>query len=182
MDANNKPHCRAFLPTDPSSLGILKSRAQRYLSSHETPSSETIQLFISFNLGQQKRYGINYENIEQVLERPQVTSVPGVSSVIYGVMNYKGELISIINLAELLAIEQTSTTYEAPNIIVVKYFMRNIGLLVNDTDSSETYQTADFSTRKNSAEPAYTNENFDNNIQILTPEKLLQDPKLDQLY
>jgi purine-binding chemotaxis protein CheW len=90
---------------------------------------EESRILVSFSLGEEQ-YGIDTQYIEVVTEPMKIFRVPCVPEYIMGVINLRGEIISIIDLKEFFALPQGAVDDRA-RIIVVKYGNIKVGFFVD---------------------------------------------------
>ncbi|RZU47735.1 CheW protein [Fluviicoccus keumensis] len=78
---------------------ILRERA-RLLARRPEPLREEMESesFIAVRIGPAGRYGVPYRCIEEIVVMPEVTPVPCTPPAFAGVVNYRGELLSVLNL------------------------------------------------------------------------------------
>ena len=96
---------------------------------------ETKQKFLSFNLGEVDTAVILLEDIIEVvpISFTDICSVPQMHSCILGIYNWRGEMLWIIDLEEMLgytAITQEADLISKMMIIVVQTEGKSLGLLV----------------------------------------------------
>ena len=72
---------------------------------------EYLQVELSLNNSQQNTFNlaIPLENVEEVItkKKSEICPIPEVDSTIYGVINYRGKLLWVLGLADLLKLNQT---------------------------------------------------------------------------
>lgn len=64
-----------------------------------------------------KRFAVPLDDIHVILPEPEVANVPGTPSWVLGVANHRGELLPVIDLAELLGL-QRATVAKDPYLLV----------------------------------------------------------------
>lgn len=67
--------------------------------------------FLSFKLGD-KSFGISVENVKEIVEVKEITPVPLSKEHIEGVMNLRGEPITVIDLKKRIGFKGSSTSRE----------------------------------------------------------------------
>jgi purine-binding chemotaxis protein CheW len=67
--------------------------------------------FLSFAL-EDKFFGIPLENVKEIVEEKEITPVPLSSEYLEGVMNLRGEPITVINLRKKIGLTGASTSRE----------------------------------------------------------------------
>lgn len=116
---------QTLFPKDERSLSIMKNRTQAIAekSSLSLVSGElhTKRKLISFNLNDDS-YCITLDYVKEVLKDTTVTKVPGTPDFIEGIMNLRGDYITVLNLKKFLNIhkktEPKQETDKNPVIIV----------------------------------------------------------------
>ncbi|MFT4414754.1 chemotaxis protein CheW [Fredinandcohnia humi] len=90
---------------------------------------EVFSKVIAFTLNEQD-YGIDIQQISSIVRVQEITTVPGVSRFIKGVINLRGSITPIIDLKERLLLGKTSTSSDS-RIIIVENNERQVGLIVD---------------------------------------------------
>jgi purine-binding chemotaxis protein CheW len=97
-------------------------------------ASETVdsphQQYLSFLLNEDW-YGLSVYDLVEVLPPPKITRVPSVPDHILGVINFRGEVLSTIDLKRFFGLSQGEST-EDQAIVVVEHAGVRTGLLVDD--------------------------------------------------
>jgi purine-binding chemotaxis protein CheW len=88
------------------------------------------QQYLTFRLNEEW-YGLSVYQLVEVLPTPKITRVPSVPNHILGVMNFRGEVLSAIDLKKLFGLPQSKATKD-PAIVVVEHAERQTGLLVDE--------------------------------------------------
>ena len=82
---------------------------------------------LSFIVGDQEMaFDVDY--VEIVIDKPDITPVPKSKPMIKGIINLRGRIVPIIDLADVLGSFVDSTRYES--IVVIKYGEIEAGFLV----------------------------------------------------
>lgn len=89
--------------------------------------------YIRFFLGPKKRFGILHLQTEKVVENPHITKVPGVPEHIVGIMNYRGNLLTVLSLRSLLSLGREESD-EVKQIIVANVSDMKVGFVVDSID------------------------------------------------
>lgn len=85
---------------------------------------------VIFNL-QGQRYAMKTEQVEEICKLIDITPVPNAPSYIKGLINLRGNVISLMELSKLLQLQlQEGQKYQ--NIIIAKTDSEMIGLLVGE--------------------------------------------------
>ena len=104
-------------------------RAQQNLRAPDGLDSPQ-QQYLTFRLNEEW-YGLSVYQLVEVLPTPKITRVPSVPNHILGVMNFRGEVLSAIDLKKFLGLPQSDATTD-PAIVVVEQGERQTGLLVDE--------------------------------------------------
>lgn len=95
----------------------------------ETQAQEVIQLVV-FNLHGED-FGVNIQNIKEVLKLTQITQLPHTEEYIEGVINLRGEVIPVINLRKRFSILDMEEDKSNNRIIIVEIEGELVGLIVD---------------------------------------------------
>ena len=91
---------------------------------------ETTQ-FIVIKIGDEQ-YGININNIDNILRMQHITRVPKVASYIEGVINLRGEVIPVISLRTRMGLPDGEETKDT-RIIILKVEQQEVmGVIVDE--------------------------------------------------
>ena len=149
-----------LFPNDAHSLSLMQERTRAITekSSYALMTGELHQKrkLISFNLNNDL-YCIKLDYVKEVLKDTLITNVPGTPPFIEGIMNLRGDYITVLNLKNFLNIEQTqqSTTEKKP-VIIVNFADMEIAFLIDRinelfeipedkiVESGEGYYSAEF--------------------------------------
>lgn len=84
----------------------LRKRAQRLVDRREAePAASPAAAFLIFRLGEE-RYGLGLDELREVLSPARWTPFPGEDAGLLGVMNFRGEIRPVWDLARLLGISR----------------------------------------------------------------------------
>lgn len=78
-----------------------------------------------------KHYAITTDNVNEITKQIQVTMVPNSPAWVEGLINLRGNVITLLNLSKLLH-QTVSLCYN--NIIILNINEEKIGLMVEDVD------------------------------------------------
>jgi len=124
-----------LFPTDPDSQQKLAKRALNLQKTLRVEVSENEYLedrFVSFNLNNEI-YCISLKYVKEFtkLKNVTLTKIPCVPEFIAGLINLRGEFITIIDIKSFLGIQPTEIS-DKTKIIVVKSSNLQVGILVDD--------------------------------------------------
>lgn len=86
-----------------------------------------------FSLGTDETFGINVFKVREVSKTPQVTKTPNMPSGVEGVISLRGNIIPVISLAKIIALEGAPED-TGHTMIVTEYSRHTQGFLVHDVD------------------------------------------------
>ncbi|MEO7964564.1 MAG: chemotaxis protein CheW [Gemmatimonadaceae bacterium] len=75
-------------------------------------------------------YGIDTESVREVVPSRSTTRIPGAPPYVRGLLNLRGALVTVVDLAQRLG--QESSVAAEPSVAVVQGGGRLLGLLVDD--------------------------------------------------
>lgn len=128
-----------FMPHDINAQKILSDRA-RILA--EPPQKQaTFQErvdYVEVKLLGNQFYGVPYQYVTEVLRTNNVTKIPLLPNFVFGVTNWRGKLLTVIDLKALFQIQNESKE-QAEYIIVINNDDFTIGILVDDIVGDGVY-------------------------------------------
>ncbi|NLK63232.1 MAG: chemotaxis protein CheW [Fusobacteria bacterium] len=86
---------------------------------------------ISFQLANEV-YGINVENVGEILKKIEIAEVPNTNPYIEGVINLRGNVIPVVNLVKKFNLKQNRDNNLEDKIIVIDDIEEQVGVLVDD--------------------------------------------------
>lgn len=169
-----------LFPHSPADQALLKSRARYLARPPGTVAEETRLQYVRFRLGASERYGIPYPYLEEILPVPDITPVPCTPPRISGVANYRGELLTILDLKQLFSVATSGPSAEAMLIVVQAGGLR-VGFVVDDVEGNDDFAPSQLAARLPSAGVAnmdYVLGIDQGRITLLNLAVLLADPAL----
>src|SRR5512138_2442034 len=115
------------------------------------PSKETLPAkiqVVEFLLGKE-RFAIDLFDVKEVVEYTPITRIPRVPPYIRGIIDLRGEVITIIDLKQRLNIsDENASVSEASRIIVLdsRITGSRVGILVDDVSSVSTFESSQVDT------------------------------------
>ncbi len=94
------------------------------------PEEEEIQL-ISFRL-RDEEFGVDIGSVKEISKGRDVTHIPEAPSFIQGVINLRGQIVAVIDLAKQFGLSPQEKRPETVKIIVTEVGDQTVGLLVDD--------------------------------------------------
>ena len=141
---NNLPEVdilRLF-PQDEASKKLLAKRTQAMVdkSALRLASGElhAKNKYISFNLNNDF-YCIALDYVKEVLKDSSITNVPGTPDFIEGIMNLRGDYITVINLKKFLSLPDENINDKKP-VIIIKCNELKLALLIDKINELFDYQ------------------------------------------
>lgn len=88
---------------------------------------------VSFELGKEL-YGINVQEIGEILRVPVIAAVPNTPDYIQGVINLRGNIVPVINLNSKFDFESKKLENKEEKIIVIEDRDEYVGILVDNVN------------------------------------------------
>ncbi len=129
---------RSLMPDTKEARQTLKQRALAMAQLEEKVDIHQYGEFLRFRLGDKEEYGIPYEHLDEILSMPVITQVPCTPAHIAGVVNRRGEVLTVLDLQPFFMTHETDKTTEA-RIIVVSSEDVQLGILVDEVITNERY-------------------------------------------
>ena len=119
------------MPPDPPGTGErILEQVRRAREERLAPEAESIHLqYLTLRLGDES-YALRAEYLVELLPAPRVTRVPSVPEHILGVMNFRGEILPVIDLKRFFSLPEGQPV-EDRIVVVVKHGDVRSGLLVD---------------------------------------------------
>ena len=108
---------------------LFEEAQRRKIAREQEDAVEETRILVRFSLGDEQ-YGIDAQHIEMVTEQMKIFKVPCVPDYIMGVINLRGQIISIIDLKQFFDLAQVEANDEV-RIIIVKLGSIRVGFLVD---------------------------------------------------
>ena len=130
-------------PTGPGKhvLERVRRAQQHHLAPKTTESSQ--QQYLTFRLNQEW-YALPVYQLVEVLAPPKITRVPSVPDHILGVTNFRGEVLSVIDVKRFFGLPQSEGRTEQTIIVVEEDEVRT-GLLVDQIGDLVSLTSKDLS-------------------------------------
>lgn len=90
---------------------------------------DSVSRWVCFGAGEQL-YGLPILSVQEVLRDVQIEPVPGVAEAVLGVLNLRGNVITVIDLRQRLGVPASTPGADA-RIVVVEHRGESFGLLVD---------------------------------------------------
>ena len=168
-----------LFPQDETSKAIMSKRTLEVVnkSTMKLASSElhVKNKYISFNLNS-NTYCIALDYVKEVLKDTSITNVPGTPDFIEGIMNLRGDYITVINLKNFLGLEAGVVTEKKP-VIIIKCNELKLAFLIDKINELFEFQQDDIN---DLGDGYFSNEFIYNNTlyTILNVEKIASDKRI----
>jgi purine-binding chemotaxis protein CheW len=93
---------------------------------------------LNFKLGNEL-YGVDVENIREVVRAGKVTPVPNVHFHVLGIMNLRGRIIPVISLRRFFGMPDAESGRKTKILVIEDEEGRQTGVLVDDVSEVTTY-------------------------------------------
>ena len=169
----------SLFPQDEESRAIMNKRTLAIAdkSSLKLASGElhVKNKYISFNLNNDL-YCIALDFVKEVLKDTSVTQVPGTPDFIEGIMNLRGDYITVLNLKRFLGLDASKPPEKKP-VIIIKCNELKLALLIDKINELFEFQENDLLEPKDGY---FANEFIYNNAlyTILNVDKITSDKKI----
>jgi purine-binding chemotaxis protein CheW len=124
----------------------------------QTGGNRSLQIVV-FKLGQEE-YGLQIDQIKEVVITPNITRMPQAPSFVKGVANIRGNVIAIFDLEDRFNLSRVSQTQGNRYTLVVESEDVKMGLLVNDVPNTITVSAGDLDESVSIINDANTEENY----------------------
>ena len=169
----------SLFPQDEASKALMAKRTHAIVdkSNMRLASGElhVKNKYISFNLNNDS-YCIALDYVKEVLKDASITNVPGIPNFIEGIMNLRGDYITVINLRNFLDLDST-VNYEKKPVIIVKYNKLKLAFLIDKINELFEFQDDGVD---NSGDGYFSKEFIYNDTlyTILNVEKIMEDKRI----
>ena len=169
----------SLFPQDEASKALMAKRTHAIVdkSNMRLASGElhVKNKYISFNLNNDS-YCIALDYVKEVLKDASITNVPGIPNFIEGIMNLRGDYITVINLRNFLDLDST-VNYEKKPVIIVKYNELKLAFLIDKINELFEFQDDEVD---NSGVGYFSKEFIYNDTlyTILNVEKIMEDKRI----
>lgn len=123
-----------------------------------TSSNRTLQIVV-FRLGQEE-YGLQIDQIKEVVITPNVTRMPQTPAYVKGVANIRGNVIAIFDLEERFNLSKGGQHTGGKYTLVVESEEVKLGLLVNEVPNTINVNASDLDESVSIINDANTDSNY----------------------
>lgn len=170
----------ALFPQDEESKTLMNKRTNEIIekASLRLASSglQAQNKYISFNLNNDY-YCIALDFVKEVMKDTSITKVPGTPDFIEGIMNLRGEYITVINLKKFLGLPPSNKALEKKPVVIINCNELNLALLIDKINELFEYQEDAF---VNSSDSYFANEFIYNDMlyTVLNVDKISSDKRI----
>lgn len=159
---------------------LLQERAERLAQPLDASQREIKVNYLLVTLADGSEYGIIYEFVESVVRPTKVSFMPGVTPAINGVINWRGNLLTVVDLNVIFHCKSEPSNAK-PWVVVVKYAQTRLGLLVSSVLTNQTFLQRELSvnlSKMQGAKIRYVQGIIDKKIAIIDMRALFSSPDL----
>ena len=121
-------------------------------------SNRSLQIVV-FKLGHEE-YGMQIDQIKEVVITPNITRMPQTQSFVKGVANIRGNVIAIFDLEERFNLERTKAQSGNRYTLVVESEEFKMGLLVNEVPNTVSVNAANLDESVSIINDVHTESNY----------------------
>lgn len=110
------------------------------LSAEASPKDETTQ-WVKFRLGGES-YGIRVLKVQEIQRYSEISPIPGAPSYVLGIINLRGNVISVLNTREKFGLDELEITDDT-RIVILEASTQVVGILVDSVDEVITLKASD---------------------------------------
>jgi purine-binding chemotaxis protein CheW len=137
-------HASELMPTSDAALRILRARAEQLAQYEQGVGEQNGIAYVRFRLGPNEHYGVAYQYVQEVLHAVSIAKPPFAPDFITGVINWRGTLITIVDLMRFFHPSRSEAGDK--KIIVINANEMTLGLLINSVEGSGLYQPMQLAT------------------------------------
>lgn len=139
---NGQVYAASLIPTDIQSMNVMRQRAKQLSKVELIKHVEHEEVdYIKFKLGDNELYGIPFQSVKEVINDFNMTSVPRARSYVAGVMNWRGSLLTLLDLKKYFNFN-ISSNQSYCCILVVSSQNTTMGILTDTIVGSDQYNSA----------------------------------------
>jgi len=174
---------RLLMPSGEKARETLRRRAAEMAHKAESDKEvEKSEEYIRFRLGSSEEYGIPYMYLDEILYATAITPVPCTPPHIAGIVNRRGEMLTVLDLQSFFQTQSTETVNGNDNhIIVVSGNNIRLGIRVEAVISNNRFVRGKLAPPLASAGVSnmdYIMGIYHGKVTMLNMEILLSDPSL----
>ena len=171
---------QSLMPQDEVSKSLMAKRSkdmvERAALRLAASGSQSKNKYISLNLNNDF-YCISLDYVKEILKDTNITRVPGTPDFIEGIMNLRGDYITVINLKKFLDLPTGKNTPDKKSVIIIKYNDLQLALLIDKINELFEYEEI---MNESSSDSYYSSEfiNDSSLYTVLNIERISSDKRL----
>ncbi len=112
----------------PNALALIPNQPQKTKNQGET--------YLKFRLNQQTPALLAMSQAQEVILLPpnRLTSMPNMPPFVLGLMNRRSRALWVINLPQMLGLNETLTTVQQYNVVIIRHDSVSLGLVVQTVE------------------------------------------------
>lgn len=131
-------HASELMPQSEVDLRILKARAEQLAKQELNTQDVSGIAYVQFQLSPQEHYGVSYQYVHEILHHVVVAKPPCTPNFVSGVINWRGSLITVVDLMRFFHSEHSGGVGEF--ILVVSTNDITLGISAYHIEGSSMYQ------------------------------------------
>ncbi|MCP5366631.1 MAG: purine-binding chemotaxis protein CheW [Hyphomicrobiales bacterium] len=169
-----------LMPVEPAEVMVLERRARALRDEVDKAEDVDFQAFVRVRLGSRERYGIPYRHVREVMPAGHIADVPGTPDVIRGVVNRRGELLTVLDLKQFFQVDRAGYEDDAA-VVVATGAGLCVGILVDQVEGQDLFDPAKL-------KPPFPSDGIadlhhvagihEGHVTVLNMESLLSDPSI----
>lgn len=169
------------MKSDPVALRERLAARARLLRGRMTSDTkvEETRMILAFNKGSQ-RFGVLVNDVIEVQALDQFSTVPGTPAFIFGVIHWRGGVLSLLDLGKLFDLTETGIA-DVHIILIVEAAHRRVAIVANEIEEILSVPTSHMKPTPDlpgNIPAEWILGVHDNNRLILRPDQILQDARL----
>jgi len=158
---------------------------ERRNASEKVDTNDEVLQWVTFKL-EKETYGINVMQVQEVLRYSEIAPVPGAPSYVLGIINLRGNVVTVIDTRIRFGLETTEVT-DNTRVVIIEAEKQVIGILVDSVAEVVYLRASEIDIAPNvgndeSAKFIQGVSNRDGELLILVDlNKLLSDEEWDEL-
>jgi purine-binding chemotaxis protein CheW len=157
---------------------VLRERAREYARTADSDTIARGNELLIFRAGAEE-YAAELHRLRGVLRVSGLTPVPCTPALVAGVLNVRGELVSVLDLAVLLGLESSASSSADAEVVLVEASEALVGLLVDSVVGVNRIDLGDLDGSFSGRD--YVRGVADSRIVVLDIDRLLMGGRLDAL-
>lgn len=150
----------------------------------ETKNTENLMRYLEFTLGEE-HFAIPLLAVRELISVPETTEVPFSPKYFVGIMNLRGQVISIIDLRKKMSIARNEDLTEEA-VIIVEYGNISLGVIVDEickvlaVDENQIQEIPSIENKSNEGHNKVY-KNGDNLVQLMDLDSILNIKEINNL-